>query len=654
VKLRSRLVLSAATMAIVPLLLMAAVWLTQQRLWLMAGAREQVGALARNAASELDLILSRAVEQVRQLAASSVLAEHLAEANAAYAGMGAEGVAEALRSRDQQWLAADDSSPLVQAALNNAAADQLRRFQDTVRGRYAEVFVTDRAGGLYAATNRTSDYDQSDEEWWQHVMASDSGITFLNNLHHDESAGVLSLDVAVPVRDGDGQVVGVLKVVHDALALLNSLNRLQPGQTGAGHLVNARGEVILSVASGRALECFDAEDMARFGETPHGVYVGMVGSAAGECVVGHGRLQMTDATSGVVVDGGPWHVVVTQLAREVYAPSRSTLRWAALVLVVPLVGFVLLGAYLRTKLMAPINALFWASQQVATGKLDARVQIDQDDELQQVGYQFNRMAAALQRHEERQREEIRRRTEELRQADLQARRVRESISATMCSIAAHVHKNVQSAQGALDGGLAQPESMVAVSGACGALLGSVEDLQDLCDFGAGGMDLHLTSVDLKSVLASAERVLSPLIERYGVTIQMPDLPAGGVTLTADRAKLKQILYALLSNAVKHGGRGNTVGVSVRHEDGSIVIGARDEGPGLSPERRQLIFLPVTNPTPHRRTMEERIGLSLSVTSQLVALHGGEIWVDSEAGNGSEFFVRLPIESPDRSVEAPPE
>lgn len=637
-----KLILTFTLLAFLPLLLMAGVLLGSQRLRLLEVGREHVHSMAAHTARRLDLLLERTVEQVEQLGLSQSLATELETANRSYEGLGEQEARSRLLALDAEWLSVTDpsESEIVGRCLSNPAARQLRLFQTCAPERFAEIMLTDRAGALHSATNVTTDYYQADEEWWQHAFAGGKGRTFVGDIGYDASAGVFSVDVAAPVRNEAAEVVGILKISHDVNALFEIVGELRTGRTGRGHLVNAAGRTVFAAAARPDFEQFGAQTMAAFRAEADGVFVGRVGPAEEKQVVGFAALESTSPDGKASVGDAPWFAVLTQSAAEVYAPYRRAFLWTVVVLLLPLAGLVLLAAYLKKSLVAPIGALHWATEQMAAGHLDVRVQIGEGDEMQDVGYQFNRMAAALQRHEEEQRLEIRRRTDELRQTDMQARRVREAMSAEMNSISEGMRQALDQMRQASEEGLDVRENLQLASEAWMTVRAFAEDLDDLCKVEGGRMRLELHEVRFGEVIESARRVLGGLLRRYQVELEFPaeDME---LQLVADPPKLKQVLYALLSNAVKFGGPGSTVSVSARRDADATVIAVHDEGPGIRPERQEAIFDPLLGPSPQARTGAENIGLGLSIAKQLVELHGGSIWVESAPGSGSTFYVRLP-------------
>ena len=107
----------------------------------------------------------------------------------------------------------------------------------------------------------------------------------------------------------------------------------------------------------------------------------------------------------------------------------------------------------------------------------------------------------------------------------------------------------------------------------------------------------------------------------------------------DERKLKQIMLNLLSNAVKFTPDGGRINVKAGPVDGGVQISVNDTGVGITPEDQQVIFeeFRQVGDDSHKR---EGTGLGLTLTKKLVELHGGRIWVESEAGKGSTFTFTL--------------
>jgi hypothetical protein len=152
-----------------------------------------------------------------------------------------------VRALDAEWQQSGQVPPALAGVLTNTAS---KYFADVVANDpiYRELILTDRSGRLVAASNRASDYDQSDEDWWKAcVEDKQRGRTNVTDVRWDESSRVRAIEISVPVPEpGSDRLAGVLKAVIDARELLAAVGGLQPGVTGQATLLRPNGSVVFS------------------------------------------------------------------------------------------------------------------------------------------------------------------------------------------------------------------------------------------------------------------------------------------------------------------------------------------------------------------------------------------------------------------------
>ena len=171
------------------------------------------------------------------------------------------------------------------------------------------------------------------------------------------------------------------------------------------------------------------------------------------------------------------------------------------------------------------------------------------------------------------------------------------------------------------------------------LLSLINDVLDLAKIEAGGMELELSEVAIPEVLRSAVSMHSERASRGGVELSLTTEPEE-ITISADGRRVRQIVFNLVSNAVKFTPAEGRVDVSARLDDGQVEIAVADTGPGIAPEELETIFEEFKQATDGKRA--EGTGLGLPLSRKLVELHGGRLWVESAAGNGSTFRFTLPV------------
>ena len=188
------------------------------------------------------------------------------------------------------------------------------------------------------------------------------------------------------------------------------------------------------------------------------------------------------------------------------------------------------------------------------------------------------------------------------------------------------------------------------------LLSLINDILDLSKVEAGRLELELGRFHLPTALDNALTLVRERATRHGITLtQTVDQRLGDIV--ADERKVKQILLNLLSNAVKFTPEGGRVGLAARAAEGVITIAVSDTGIGIAPEDQAAIFEEFRQVGREDARKQEGTGLGLALAKKFVELHGGRIWVESQAGQGSTFRFTLPAaegwSSSDPGGGAPP-
>jgi PAS domain S-box-containing protein len=174
------------------------------------------------------------------------------------------------------------------------------------------------------------------------------------------------------------------------------------------------------------------------------------------------------------------------------------------------------------------------------------------------------------------------------------------------------------------------------------LLSLINDILDLSKVESGKMELELEFFPLRESLDASLMMLREKALKGGIELTLELAPEADLTVEADLRKLKQILFNLLSNAVKFTAAAGSVLLSVQRDGDSLEISVQDTGIGIREEDIPKLFHPFTQLESVYTKGFEGTGLGLALTRQLVELHCGRIWLDSEFGAGSRFSFTLPL------------
>lgn len=168
----------------------------------------------------------------------------------------------------------------------------------------------------------------------------------------------------------------------------------------------------------------------------------------------------------------------------------------------------------------------------------------------------------------------------------------------------------------------------------------LSELLDMAKMESLGFKLTLDLLDIRLLLENIASELLPVANEKRQSLTL-DIPPSVPMVKTDRQRLEQILLNLLTNAIKFTGEGGRIQLRLIRKEAELVVEVEDSGPGITEEEQARIF------TPYYRIEADRqrfsgLGLGLTLSKQLVELHGGRIWVESEFGKGSTFAFSLPI------------
>jgi PAS domain S-box-containing protein len=171
------------------------------------------------------------------------------------------------------------------------------------------------------------------------------------------------------------------------------------------------------------------------------------------------------------------------------------------------------------------------------------------------------------------------------------------------------------------------------------LLGLINDVLDLSRIEAGGLNLRTEPMVVRGVISDAVQATQPYAMARGVRLFTADM--GEMRAMADPGRLRQIVYNLVGNGVKFTGAGGEVRVDAVREGDYVQVTVTDTGMGIPPAETAQIFDKFYQVGLTTAGVKEGTGLGLAICRQLVEMHGGRIWVESELGKGSRFHFTLP-------------
>lgn len=282
---------------------------------------------------------------------------------------------------------------------------------------------------------------------------------------------------------------------------------------------------------------------------------------------------------------------------------------------------ILLGLFLTTQFTKPIRALKKGAARIANGDLAYRAEVKSRDEFGELANSFNSMAASLDSSEQSRRRLF---------ADI-AHELRTPLSVIGGTVDAM-----------LDGVYEpNPDNLTSIKEETEVLTRLVGELRDLTLAESGHLKLEIEPTNLAELVQ--RRVSQAEVIAQGKNISLrTDITEGLPEIEADGRRVEQVVANLLDNALNHTPSGGTVTITASPDKDGVLVSVSDTGEGIPAEHLPYIFERFYRVDDARSRKTGGAGLGLAIAKQMVELHGGRIWVESEAGKGSKFSFTLPV------------
>ncbi len=282
-----------------------------------------------------------------------------------------------------------------------------------------------------------------------------------------------------------------------------------------------------------------------------------------------------------------------------------------------------LGFVIAQRIAARVERVVGAIETIGGGDLSKEVNVDSSDEVGRLGQVVNAMATQLRQMEQAKAKFLAMTSHELRTP----------LALMKSSTELLLEKGARSANGN------KRELLQIVVDNIDRMQRRVSDLLDLARMEAGDFRLQPRPTDMRRLLSEVADSARPLISSKQQTLDVK-LPARLPLLQMDPDRIQQVVLNLLSNASRHTPPESHIVVRAADKKGAVQVDVSDNGPGVPRDRLTHLFDTTARPIGRNGGA----GLGLLIAQRLVRLHGGEIWAESNPGQGSQFAFTIPCDT----------
>lgn len=471
---------------------------------------------------------------------------------------------------------------------------------------------------------------------------------------------VFSISASYPVYDADNNLIGVLGVDLILSQISDFLRKLGLSPSSQVFIIERDGKIVASSSTEKPY-LIDKDTPQRINVLQSqepliqatGAYLqqelgnfNQIQSSQLLNFKRNGERQFVQITPWRDNWGLDWLIVVIVPESDFMGLINDSTRQMIWLCLAALGGAIAVGILTARWITHPILQVSQASEAIASGELEQQVAPSFIIEIETLATSFNSMASQLQDYVAT----LEKQNEDLKHLD---QLKNEFLANTSHELRTPLNGIIGIAESLMDGATGelsqQTTANLGLIVASGRRLSSlINDILDFSKLRHNTLQLQLKAVDLRSITNVILTLSQPMVA--GKNLQLINsIPAELPLVEADENRLQQILYNLVGNAIKFTPSGR-VEISAEVINASseiqtnpyIAIAITDTGIGIAEDKLERIFESFEQADGFTAREYSGTGLGLTVTKQLVELHGGEIYVDSQLGKGSKFTFTLPI------------
>lgn len=295
-----------------------------------------------------------------------------------------------------------------------------------------------------------------------------------------------------------------------------------------------------------------------------------------------------------------------------------------IVAVTVLTGIILISIFITHTITKPVSRLIDKTREIAKGIFKEDLQISSPPEIMELSQAVNSMCAQLKALDQMKSDFFSMISHELR--------------TPLTSI--KVGSELLLQEGGKQISESQKEILGILSRESQRLIDLVNSILDLAKMEAGVMVFQFQPTNIGPLIHQVVEEFKPLALGTGINLRLEDLtnlPA----IKLDAERIKQVIRNFIGNAIKFTPKGGQVTISANEKEGSLEVCVKDTGPGIPKDSLPKIFEKFQQASLQKTGLMKGTGLGLAIAKQIILAHGGKIWAESEAGQGTSFFFALP-------------
>jgi signal transduction histidine kinase len=620
------------------------------------------------------------IENATTYATRTLWVETTDNANKAYQSMDDSAIESTLAEMDRKWDKADPDATLVKKYLETKTSDSIK---DVLRARPSifEILITDKFGGLVAASYKPAKFNQSGQDWWKGAFDGGKGKTYVGDIETDDLTRSLVIPISMPIRNKDGSIAGILKETISIDRLFGRLKDFKIGKTGHAVLVDRNGYILFHHRIPPMRAKYGNENFENLVKSKK-LYNLIVNpyTRKAKMFMAFTKIELPIFKDREIY----WRLFIDQDAEEAFAPLNQFVLNITIVTLIAImttipIGYLLSGFYAKS-----INKLHIATEKILQGDWDYDINIRTGDEIEEFADSFKSMVSNLKMKQgeltdaKEETEELARSLEKKvdeRTKDLKAAQNRTlqiladltnakneleqetkelekvlKIKSDFISTVSHelrtplaaIKESISIVLDGVTGSITegQMEFLNMAKRNVDRLARLINDILDFQKLESGKMIFNMRKNNINEIVREIGNTMAPLAGQKNLDFML-DLEENLPELTCDKDKVIQVLANLINNALRFTDKGS-ITIKTESKGNGAYISVTDSGVGIKEEDIPKLFREFEQLEKGGERKTGGTGLGLAISKRMIEGHDGRIWVVSEYGKGSTFTFFLPF------------
>ncbi|MFH1101766.1 MAG: ATP-binding protein [Methanobacteriota archaeon] len=578
------------------------------------------------------------------------------------------------------------NNPILRSK-NATTSEKLKQLMATQNylNIYDDITLLDTEGNVITSTTYNYRGEWRTNEWYIQALNGSVVVSDAHIILNPYKAILLFLS---PVITENDEIIGVVAGQFDIRQIWDILDSVTIGRTGFIQLINDNHKILSHPNKDKIFDKLP-EAQCTIIKT---YYPG--GAASYRDTDGtESMFAFTPLLADTIYDGnGFWTVIVTQDSEEIFA-SVISFRIQIFLLALVYAGILIVASFIFSRgIITPIRYLSNITKKIREGNLDAVIEVHSNDEIGDLAESFEKMRESLRNTTSKlidARESLEKKVEErtlelnekmkkLQESEVATLNIMEDLQQTidklketqttielqniqlkkldriksdflnitshelrtpMSAIKGYIQMIMKQTLGQIT--KEQQQALTVILRNTDRLDNLIRDILDVSRLESGTMKFVPEKIDTRKMVNEAVETMQPTADLKNIKINTEieqDIPE----MIVDHERIKQVIINIVNNAIKFSPNGTIINVRTKKDKDQVLFEIQDFGRGIPKDKREKIFEIFYQVDSGMDRKFGGAGLGLAISRGIVLSHGGNIWAESEPGNGSTFRFTLPI------------